>query len=157
METAQIDYIEARVKELVAFKLETMELLNKRAHLLITLQLGSGGALATFAAGLIDKSAPYWLVTGVVAGALMLLVTASVGAQLCLFTEPVLPPGNEPKNLMTLDKELAALRLGELAAVQKRLEQWSDRNARIGAALNGLYIATAAIPLLAIVLAVAVR
>ena len=46
----KLDFIEAQVATLVAFRLETMELLNKRAHALIALQLGGGGARAPRAA-----------------------------------------------------------------------------------------------------------
>ena len=153
----KLDYIEAQVATLVAFRLETMELLNKRAHTLIALQLGGGGALASFAASLIEKAAPAWLVLGVVVAAVGLLLIAAVGAWLCLFTAPVTPPGNTAKNLYEPELPLDDLRAGELAAVDVRLAEWGTRNRSVGVALNWLYAATAAAPLLAIAVAVLAR
>ena len=126
-------------------------------HTLIALQLSGGGALASFAASLIEKAAPAWLVLGVVVAAVGLLLIAAVGAWLCLFTAPLTPPGNTPKNLYESDLPVDALRAGELASVELRLSAWADRNGRVGTALNWLYAATAAAPLLAIAAAVLAR
>ena len=153
----KLDFIEAQAKTLTAFRLETMELLNKRAHTLITLQLGGGGALASLAATLIEKSAPCWVVLGLVTAAVGLLLLAAIGAWLCLFTAPIVPPGNTPKNLYESELEVDDLRAAELSGLQQRQADWGDRNWRLGLALNWLYLATCVVPLVAIVVSAVAR
>lgn len=151
-----LDYIEAQAAKLTAFRLETMELLNKRAHTLVTLLLGGGGALAAFGIGLLEKQAQPWIVAGVLCAAMLLFVVAGVGAWRCLSTEVVYPPGNEPLNLLPYRLQLDAMRLAELSSLQVRQEGWAAGNSRKGLWLNRLYMATALIPLAATVLALGV-
>ena len=71
-----LDYVEAQAQRLTAFRLETMELLNKRAHTLATLQLGGGGALAAFGVALLDKPRLHWAAVGVLVAAALWFVLA---------------------------------------------------------------------------------
>lgn len=155
-----LDYVEAQVTRLTSFRLESMELLNKRTHTLITLQLGAGGGLAAFAVNLLGKPVERWIIVGVVIAAALLFLLAAVGVLLCMFTESIYPPGNEPEILMeqvAVRNDLLELRAAEVMSVQERQSQWSQRNRRVGVALNFLYFFTAIVPFAATGLAALAR
>jgi hypothetical protein len=155
-----LDYVEAQVSRLTSFRLESMELLNKRTHTLITLQLGAGGGLAAFAVNLLGKPVERWIVVGVVIAAALLFLLAVAGVLLCMFTESMYPPGNEPEILMrqvSVRNDLLALRAAEIMSVQARQAQWAERNHRVGGALNFLYFFTAIVPFAATGLALLAR
>lgn len=148
-----LEYMEAQTAKLSAFRLESMELLNKRANVLITLQLASGGGLAAFAVNLIEKDlAPEVVVRGVIYAAIGMFMLALASAVSLMLTRKILPPGNEPNNLFMDAKakpDLLALRASELRFLQERQDGWRLRNEDVGRRLNFLYFYTAILPFLA--------
>lgn len=155
-----LDWVETQVQKLATFRLESMELLNKRANVLVTLQIGGGGGLSAFAVNLLDKDVPRPIILGVIIAAVMLFVLAAVAVLMLMFTESVLPPGNEPQNLLddvTAKKTLLEVRKEELDMLQERQTAWAARNKRVGIRLNCFYFATAMVPFAASALAAMVR
>lgn len=142
-----LDYVEAQAQRLTTFRLETMELLNKRAHTLATLQLGGGGALAAFGVALLDKPRLHWAAVGVLVAAALWFVLAAWTTRNCLVTEELYPPGNEPQTLLQYTHDLPALRRSELLSVQDRQVLWRKRNEALSLALDKAYMATALTPL----------
>lgn len=146
-----LDYIERQAGVLSVFRIETMELLNKRANTLVALQLAGGGSLAGFAISITGK-APHCAFVAVLVASGLLFLLAVAGVCLCMFTQSVYPPGNTPDNLLGsagTSSDLLQLRHAELLSLQVRQSSWADRNNQVGRRLNNLYLATALVPMVA--------
>jgi hypothetical protein len=149
-------YVEAQAQKLSAFRLETMELLSKRAHTLVTLLLGGGGALAAFAISLLEKKVESWLYVGVFAAAAWLFMIAALATLKCLRTLEVVPPGFNPRGLLASPLPVDELRRWALESLDGRMQGWAQRNNSQALWLDRAYLAAAVTPLVAILFSVAV-
>lgn len=145
----KIDYVEAQTKDWADFTLETMELLNRRAHTLVTMLLGGGGALLAYSLTLLERSAPGWLVAMAASSAVWLLFLSAVGVLRCVRTLPLIPPGNKPGPLLVRDQVLDEMRKERLIDLGGRVKSWAERNVVQADWLDRIYMAAAATPLAA--------
>jgi len=169
----ELQYLEAAGLRNAAFRLETMELMNKRAHTVATLALGGGGALCAFA--IVKVSSPPGFAALIAAGVWLFLV-ALFAVVKCLHTSDVRPPATEPVKLMGALREwstyleaskldadvpgadsiriqnvssLARLREGQLKVLDKTILQYAEINNASAANLNNAYLLAVATPVIA--------
>jgi hypothetical protein len=146
----RIEFIEKQAERLSGFRLETMELLNKRAHTLVTLLLGGGGGAAAYAVG--QPPEREWVTWALGAGALWLFGVAFYAVWKCLRTAEMFPPGEEPGYLLPeAVRPVEELREGCLRSLDARMKAWAERNTEVGVSLNHAYIAATFTPLAMVV------
>lgn len=144
-----LEYIESQAAKNASFHIEGLEILNKRAHTLVTLQLGGGGALGAVAMSMVEKSAPIWVYGALFTATAWLFWIAYQTTRKCLMTSAIRPPANTPLNLLPGVTDLPSLRLEELKQLDARLKEYAQRADAIGIALNRAYRRTAITPVLA--------
>lgn len=145
----KMNYIEAQAQAWANFSLETMELLNKRAHTVVTLMLGGGGALMAYVFTLLERKTALWLVVLAAVAALWLMAWATVGVFRCVRTLSMVPPGNMPGPLLISQQSLEDMRRERLVELGGRVQAWGQRNVRQAEWLDRIYFAAAATPVAA--------
>jgi hypothetical protein len=141
MDATSLEFIESQATLTFDFVMESRALLHKEAlttmNWLIGIMIGS----FTLAVSILDKWHPSkaWLLWGLgtaligsSASALNLLFTA-------LLTSNVLPPGSEPKNLMTADwinANINSLRWATTKNMQEKIDVTRSRNHEVGESIN---------------------
>lgn len=134
-------FVEDQANRLLEFAMESRGLLNREAHStlnwLFSMIIGSAGYLLKIAGD--ESHQAGWAVT--VIGVVLIASTASAIRlfHFALRTASVLPPGNEPKNLVT-DEQMAyeehLIRLSSACQLQERIEGALAYNAQVGDAVN---------------------
>ena len=156
-----LDYVEDQARRNVAFRLETRELLHKRATQLCLLLLGAGGAIAAWSLEKIGVSISAGAVALLSVAAWLFVVSGWVAAR-CLPTAEAMPPGNEPGNLLLyLDKKkqagasdaqaLEETRRAELDALQKRIKGYAAVNQNAAMRLDLAYKAATMSPIIGLI------
>lgn len=95
-----LDYIEEQGRRNVAFSLETLELMNKRAHTLLTMLLGGAGASGSVALAQWAAGGSPWLVVPLAAVALWWFLLAYLVLTQALATQEVKAPAGHPGRLL---------------------------------------------------------
>lgn len=145
-----LDFVEKQADRLASFRLETMELLNKRAHTLATVLLGGAGAAAVYYLKTIGEGAASLVMARhLLSAAVWLFAVAAVVVWKCLRTGLSYPPGEEPAALLDYTGDLSSLRQGCLRTLDLRTRQWADRNTTCGVWLNHCYLAAILTPIVA--------
>jgi hypothetical protein len=165
MET--LDFIEDQSRRNAAFSLESMELMSKRAHAMVTMLLGGAVATGGFALNLIGKPGALWSLGGLAAVSLWWFAVAAWAVLMALRTRETRAPANSGQALLTyLDgplaayalenggddfDKLAALRRGELMTLEATVHGYRTNTNAVAWSLDAAYVATACTPLLAMV------
>ncbi|WP_092002930.1 hypothetical protein [Polaromonas sp. OV174] len=165
-----LDYIEAQAGKNAAFRLETMELLNKRGHAMLALLLGGAGAAGAYALGRLGQPDALWSFSALVPVALWWFgLAAWVAVKICR-TQELYPPTNEPQKLLEYmegplevyraeltaegrqpESALVMLRRSELLSRQSRIDGYVKNNMTVAARLDRAYLCAAATPVWALV------
>ncbi|HEY5582562.1 MAG TPA: hypothetical protein VIK56_15635 [Rhodoferax sp.] len=159
-----LDFAEAQGQRNAAFSLETLELMSKRAHALLSLLLGGAGAAGAYALGQIGKPGGAWSLGALGAVSLWWFVLAAWVALRALRTQEVRAPacdgqalveharalddyikqakyeGESPADVLTL------LREGELMTLQKTADDYRSASKSIAQALDRAYLWIAITP-----------
>lgn len=165
-----IDYIEAQASKNAAFRLETMELLNKRGHAMLVLLLGGAGAAGAYALGRLGQPGGVWSFCALAPIALWWFGLAAWGAVKVCSTQEIYPPTNEPRKLLDYlegplevyraeltsegqqpEAALVLLRRHELLSLQKRIDGYVQNNSTVAARLDRVYLCAAGTPILSLV------
>ena len=149
----KIEYVEKQVERLATFRLETMELLNKRAHTLVTWLFGGASALGAYFVSLLERGSPPWMASAALGAALWLFWVAAVTARRCLMTGLMLPPGEEPEPMLDYSGSLEEIRQVNARRLGARTRAWASTNTQCGTWLNYCYLAAACTPIVGAVAA----
>lgn len=160
-----LDYIEAQASKNAAFRLETMELLNKRGHAMLALLLGGAGAAGAYALGRLGQSDAMLSLSALGPIAVWWFGLAAWVAMKVCRTQEIYPPTNEPQKLIEYlegplevyraeltaegqqpEAALVMLRRGELLSLQKRIDGYVKNNIAVAAQLDKAYLCAAATP-----------
>lgn len=150
-----LDYVEAEAKASAEFQVACRDAVLKEVNTTVAGLFGGGiGALA-YAVGLSEKPAMLWAAWGMAGSGAYLLAVALWVVVLCLRTQTVWPPANDPGLLLDADElngvgdadGLVALRRANLRSKQRSIERNRSANARVAVWLDRLRLAALAVPL----------
>ena len=143
----KIDWIEKQAAENLKFRLLVRETLAKEANNLLAILLAAIGAIVAFAI----KNASEGEITPLLIGAISmtgwLMLIATVLVLKCIMSSTLIPPGNEPKNLLLDGYTLEKLKKFELENVQNSIDQTASRNQNIAYWLDKARLSAVASPL----------
>lgn len=165
MQLDHLDFIEEQARRNAAYSLESMELMSKRAHALVTLLLGGAVATGGYALNLVGKPGALWSLVGLAAVSLWWFAVAAFAVVAALRTRECRAPANSGQALLdyfngplathaaanggeSFDR-LAALREGELKTLSATVQVYCRNSNAVAWALDKAYIATALTPLVA--------
>jgi len=149
----KVEFIEKQATELLKFVLESRSLLTKEAHTtlnwIFAIIIGSSG----YAYKLLDSETPrWWLVCPLIVAATLAGIQGLILFHGALRNVPILPIGNDPKNLATdtfMAYEVHWMRLAEACQLQERIDDARDHNGRVGDVINKTRWAIASVPIIA--------
>lgn len=143
----KIEWVEKQAAENLKFRLQVRETLAKEANNLLTILLAAIGAIVAYAI----KNASEWQTNPMLIGAIAttgwLMLIATILVMKCIMTSTLIPPGNEPKNLLLEAYALDQLKKFELENVQNSIDQTAYRNQGIAYWLDKTRLATVSSPL----------
>lgn len=163
-----LDYVEEQGRRNAAFSLETLELMNKRAHTLLTLLLAGAGATGTMALAQLGPGGARWVLWPAAAVSMWWFALAAWVAVKALRTREVRAPAGEPGALLkhfeelhhfarsaALDRAqeldaLEELRRDELHTLDATAHGYRQASTAVAGALDKAYLGAAVTPLLAV-------
>jgi hypothetical protein len=162
-----LDYVEEQGRRNAAFSLETLELLNRRAHLLLTVLLGGATTAGGVALGQLGGSGNLPVLVGLGVVALWWFALAALLAFRALPTNEVRPPAGDGAALLqhargsladyciAVQKEdggavdvLTKLREGEVRTLAETAASYRTASTATARVLDVVYRAAACTPLL---------
>lgn len=163
-----LDYVEEQGRRNAAFSVETLELMNKRAHTLLTLLLAGAGATGTMALAQLGPGGVRWVLWPLAAVSVWWFALAAWVAVKALRTREVRAPAGEPVALLKHFEELhhftrsaaleqaqdldalKELRQDELRTLDKTARGYRQASTSVAWALDKAYLGAAGTPLLAL-------
>lgn len=160
-----LDYVEDQGRRNAVFSLETLELMSKRAHTLLTLLLGGAGASGTVALAQLGPAGVRWVLWPLAAVSVWWFALAAWVAVKGLRTREVRAPAGAPGALLkhfealrhysrsaamegAQDMDaLEELRRDELATLDETAKAYRQASSTVAAALDAAYVGAAATPL----------
>lgn len=150
----KIDWIEKQAAENLKFRLQVRETLAKEANNLLTILLAAIGAIVAFAIKNSSEEQITPLLMGAIAMTGWLMLIATILVLKCIMTSTLIPPGNEPKNLLLDGYTLEQIKKFELENVQNSIDQTALRNRNIAYWLDKARLSAVASPLIFILVLV---
>lgn len=158
-----LDYVEAEAKVSAEFQIACRDAVLKEVNTTVAGLFGGGVGAMAYAVALSEKPAMVWAAWGMAGSGVYLLAIALGVVVLCLRTQAVWPPANDPGLLLDADElrgvgdavGLEALRRANLFSKQRSIERNRAANARVALSLDRLRLAALAVPLVFIAAAVA--
>jgi len=147
----KIDWIEKQAAENLKFRLQVRETLAKEANNLLAILLAAIGAMVAFAIENASEEQITPLLIGAIFMTVWLMLIATILVFKCIVTSALIPPGNEPKNLLLDEYTLEQLKKFELENVQNSINQTASRNQKIAGWLDIARLSAVASPLIFIV------
>lgn len=159
-----LDYVEAEAKANADFQIACRDAVLKEVNTTLAGLFGGGVGALAYAVSLSEKPAMCWAAGGMAASSVYLLAVALGVVVLCLQTQEVRPPANDPALLLDADElkgvgdveGLRALRYANLRSKQRSIERNRAANDSVAIWLDRLRLAALAVPLVFIAAAVAV-
>lgn len=150
-----LDYVEAEAKLSAEFQIACRDAVLKEVNTTVAGLFGGGVGALAYAVGLSEKPTMQWAAWGMAGGGVYLLLVALGVVVLCLRTQEVLPPANDPGLLLDADElkcvgdaqGLEVLRRANLRSKQRSIERNRTANARVAVWLDRLRLAALAVPL----------
>lgn len=152
-------FVEEQANRLLAFTMESRAMLSKEAHTtlnwLFAVIVGSSGyVLSLFES---PESVKWWIIIPLLVVGTSSAVQAAKIFHDAMRVMPVLPVGNEPKNLLTdatMQYGIEWIRISETASLQERIDKARDHNARVGDAINRARWTLTVLPAVGLIVAV---
>lgn len=163
-----LDFVEEQGRRNAAFSLETLELMSKRAHALLTLLLGGAGASGTLVLAQLGPAGTRWMLWPLAAVSIWWFLLAGWVAVKALRTREVRAPAGSPEALLshhaqlviyaadalketrdTIDP-LAELRRDELATLAETAKGYRRASWGAADALDKAYLGAAVTPVWAL-------
>lgn len=152
-------FIEDQANRLLAFTMESRAMLSKEAHTtlnwLFAVIVGSSGyVLSLFET---PDNVKWWIIVPLLLVGTVSAIQAALIFHDAMRTMPVLPMGNEPKNLLTdatMQYDMEWIRISETASLQERIDKARDHNARVGDAINRARWTLTVLPAVGLVVAI---
>lgn len=151
MDQHVLDFAEREGKENLKFQIECGDDLQKQSNTTLSFLITGGGAALAFSFKEFQANPdtnPLFWVLGAVSCYFFLL--ACILVRKCLWVGLVMPPTNEPKNLMVEGFGVDQIREAELSNIQHRIEFNANRNESVGNSLNRVRVAIFASPIFCI-------
>ena len=144
----KLDWIEKQAAENLKFRLQVREELAKDANNLLTILLAAIGAIVAFAIESSSEEQITPLLMGAIAMTVWLMLVATILVLKCIMTSTLIPPGNEPRNLLLDGYTLGQIKKFELENVQNSIDQTASRNRNIAYWLDKARLSAVASPLI---------
>jgi hypothetical protein len=143
----KIDWVEKQAAENLKFRLQNRETLAKEANNLLAILLAAIGAIVAFAIKNSSEGQITPLLIGAISMTGWLMLIATILVLKCIMTSTLIPPGNEPRNLLLDGYTLEQLKKFELDNVQNSIDQTASRNQNIAYWLDKARLSAVASPL----------